>query len=370
MRAHELRTAATAMTLGLLVFSLLFVRSSGADPAASHGGRIAFASYREGNWEICVMNADGTGLRSIAGGPAPWGWDGLPWAPCFSWSPDGAKIAYECPVLSPDSDDEIWVRSLDGSEKTKVASGYSPAWSPEGTKIAFSRNRDIWVMDVSGGNETRLTHGDTSVADFAWSPDGTRIAFVSFRSPDDFEEWILWVMRADGTDRQPIAMGTSAAADVSLAPAPIWSPDGQRIAFESWPSSELETGDIWVVNADGTGKTRLTSKPGWDRAPAWSPDGARIAFVSWREPDGGLYIVNANGTGLKRLIYIRPEYFQPQWSPCWSPDGSKIAFVRWTKRGDQPPTSEIWVMNADGTGQKRLTNDRHYHSSPAWCPGP
>jgi dipeptidyl aminopeptidase/acylaminoacyl peptidase len=137
-------------------------------------------------------------------------------------------------------------------------------------------------------------------------------------------------MNADGS--QVTKLTSEGGAD------PIWSPNGQRIAF----SSDRVAGtccEVFVMNADGTGQTQLTHSGGF--AGAWSPDGKQIAYIA---PDGGLVVINPDGSGAKRLTTGRPTAF--------SPDGKQIAFI-----SDRDGDNDIYVMKRDGTGITQLTND-------------
>jgi Tol biopolymer transport system component len=138
--------------------------------------------------------------------------------------------------------------------------------------------------------------------------------------------------------------------------APSWSPDGKRIAFTSFRHG---LGDIYVVNADGSGEQRLTTNPAHDDLATWSPDGSRIAFSSLRDGNFEIYVMNADGTGQTRLTTDPEDDF----SPSWSPDGRRIAF-----RSNRDSNGEIYVMNVDGTGQTRLTFNTASDHSPAWGP--
>jgi len=117
---------------------------------------------------------------------------------------------------------------------------------------------------------------------------------------------------------------------------PAWSPDGQRIAFESDRDGDRE---IYVMNADGSGVTRLTDHDAPDALAAWSPDGQRIAFMSARDGDFDIYVMNADGSGVTRLT----DNDAVDWAPDWSPDGQRIAFMS-ARDGD----FDIYVMNAAG----------------------
>ncbi len=159
----------------------------------------------------------------------------------------------------------------------------------------------------------------------------------------------IYVMNADGTGQTPL---TSTGLDFQ----PAWSPDGKRMAFASSRDGNQE---IYVMNADGTGQTRLTNNTANDKWPAWSPDGSRIAFTSERDGNMEIYVMNTDGAAQTRLTN------NPGWdrAPTWSPDGSRIAFA-----SSRDGNGEIYVMKADGSGQTRLTNNSVFDDDPAWSP--
>lgn len=140
---------------------------------------------------------------------------------------------------------------------------------------------------------------------------------------------------------------------------PVWSPDGQMIAYEDASGGSSQ---IWVMNADGTGKTRLTTT-GTNRSPAWSPLGDKIVFTSDRGGSGtdAIYVMNADGTGQTRLTATSIMH---ESEPVWSPIGNKIAFVRVLL----VTGGEVFVINADGTGETRITNNSASDSHPTWSP--
>ena len=271
------------------------------------GGRIAFQSARDGDFEIYVMNADGSGVVRLTDNDFG---DEQP-----AWSPDGRRIAFRS---DRDGNIEIYVMNADGSGVGRLTDNdfgdTQPAWSPDGRRIAFRSDRDgdfeIYVMNADGSGVGRLTDNDSYDTSPAWSPDGRRIAFHSDRD-GDFE---IYVMNADGSGVGRLT------DDDSWDDSPAWSPDGRRIAFRSNrddpdPKDDKHVVNINVMNADGSGVVRLTGNVSWDDEPAWSPDSRRIAFASDRDGDGEIYVMNADGSGVVRLT----DNDSNDWDPAWSP---------------------------------------------------
>ena len=202
-----------------------------------------------------------------------------------AWSPDGTKIALDA---DPDGDFDIYVMDADGSNLVNLTNNSIndafPAWSPDGTKIAFRSNRDedheIHVMDADGSNPVNLTMTDGYESAPVWSPDGTKIAFHSYRDGN----WDIYVMNADGSE--PINLTQHPEHDRT----PSWSPDGTKIVFTSYRSGN---GEIYVMDADGSEPIQMTQHPAYDVLPAWSPDGSRIAIMTGRTGnEGDLFILS------------------------------------------------------------------------------
>jgi TolB protein len=212
--------------------------------------RLAFVSYRAGKPDIYTMNADGSGLAALTDSsfyPA--------------WSHDATRLAGSrgtrvcrmgCGIGNP----RILVMNSDGSDRVVFTSGTAPTWSPDG-RIAFA-NGDINVMNADGSGVFDLTNNAASDAWPAWSPDGTKIAFVSNRGG----AYDLYVMNADGTAVSRLTH------DQATEGRPTWSPDGRRIAFASDKDGDSE---IYVINADGSGVIQLTDNSAFDGWPAWAP---------------------------------------------------------------------------------------------------
>ena len=220
---------------------------------------------------------------------------------------------------------------------TPSAANMSAAWSPDGSKIAFTSWRDgypeIYVVNANGTGLMRLTNHATGSGNAAWSPDGRKIAFDSGRDDNQAD---IYVMNTDGSGVTRLT--SNSTYDLS----PAWSPDGRKIAFETDRDGNRE---IYVMNADGTGVTRLTSHSADDGAPAWSPDGRKIAFHTARDGNFEIYAMDSDGSNVSNLT--NNSTFDGQ--SAWSPDGTKIAF---TSNRDGPP-EDIYVMNfpaSDGIG--------------------
>jgi len=175
----------------------------------------------------------------------------------------------------------------------------------------------------------------------------TQLAFAS--TVDGNPE--IYVINSNGTGSTRLTF-----SDPASDAEPAWSPDGTKIAFRSDRSGSPE---IYVINADGSNPVRLTDAAGGNFHPAWSPDGTKVAFTSKRDGNGEIYVMNADGTGLVNLT----NHGADDGDPAWSPDGTKIAFT-----SDRNGNAEIYVMNADGSNPVRLTNHPAQDAEPAWSP--
>jgi Tol biopolymer transport system component len=286
----------------LLLVPLAALCAAVAAHAAFRGqnGRIAFG-MGTGNVDVYSANPDGSDLRQLTTAK---GWDGCP-----AFSPDGKRIAF-CSEQNGQS--QIWVMNADGSGRRQVSHSkhpaYFPAFSPNGRRIAFEASDggpaayDIYVVGVAGGKATRFTGapGDDEYA--AFSPDGKTIAFVSHRKAGPAQ---IWLMDASSGRHQRQLTHDAVGKDER----PDWRPDGKQIAY-------VGGGNVWVMNADGTGQHAVTHGSAYDFAPGWSPDGRQITFVRVVGPLKQVYVMNADGSGLRLLIHSKDRQLTPSWQPA------------------------------------------------------
>ena len=248
---------------------------------------------------------------------------------------------------------DLWVMDGDGSNPVNLtddqAYNFSPSWSPDGQRVAFSRTLsfpdfdwDIWVIDADGGNLVQLTQGPNHDHGPSWSPDGQRIAYTS---RDEEGTHDLWIMDADGSNPVNLTLGPS--HDQS----PVWSPDGRRIVYTS--RDEEGTADIWVMDANGDNPVNLTVSSEDEFGPSWSPDGQRIAYVSRqdRESTADIWVMAANGDNPVNLTASSEDEF----GPSWSPDGQRIAYV--CQRGEEEE-DQICLMNGADPAPTKFPVDR------------
>lgn len=286
----------------------------------------------------------------------------------------------------------------------EVGADLGPVWSPDGTRLAFSgyldiypelsgANYDVYVVNADGTGRLNLTTDEEDIGRAAsqhgpaWSPDGTTIAFLDDGGRGNEQGDVdIYSMKPDGSELIQLT-------DTPEPEGPVaWSPDGTRIAFQCWRY------DLCVMNPDGTGRVNLTDDEAHDGVPAWAPDGGEIAFVSDRGGNKGIHAVGPDGTGLRLIADLQGSEVDPVWSsdgsmiavqvwrkgtwdvavvgadgavlldrvtadrdessPTWSPDGAFIAFFASRKSsGDNSGTYDVYVMRADGSGERRLTRE-------------
>jgi Tol biopolymer transport system component len=266
-------------------------------------------------------------------------------------------------VNNPEGDFEIFTMNQDGTGLTQltenVAFDSNPEWSPDGGRIAFESDRDlfsdIFVMDSDGSRQTNVTNNRAFDRSATFAPDGERIVFDSNLSAgvdNPTGDTEIFSVNLDGTDLAQLTNNT--ARDFH----PDFAPDGRKIAFVS--DRNFAPG-IYTMSADGSKQKKSSRGSGVAFAsPGWSPEGSRITFTSDQEGGHEVYVMRANGAGQQRLTV---NGLPTDSGPVFSPDGGQIAF-----QTNRDGNFEIYGMRADGTNPVNLTNDPAGDFTPDWQP--
>ena len=324
----------------------------------------------------CSVSGDGEQIATIVAGVA------APVTFTLACTPRSELATVRLLFSRAGASTQLYAVNGNGTALTQLTSdafeNYSPALSPDGKKIAFvsdrdgvlityndpfegageyREGRDVYVMNADGTGIVRLTMSGVS-GDPAWSPDGTRIAFAS-----------AWGIRIAGTDDTNSVELTNNPQDHT----PAWSPDGSRIAFTRADPSVRgapQTARIWIVDADGTGPTPLTDFH--SSGPVWSPDGGKIAFTGFSPADSGgqVYIMNSDGSGAVRLTSGDLEWQ----AGGYSVDGRIALLATRYWEGDLGRSgyyaTSIYVMDPDGSIARLTAGRGTYESSPTFWPQP
>jgi len=321
-----------------------------------NGAKLAFG-MQKGPWSrIYVVNADGSGLRGVSSRT-------YEAAHGPAWSPNGQKLVFEG---DNDGVRSIYVIHVDGSGERRLAggpvSGGDPgiyggnAWSPDGRKIAFTdRYGRVAVINPDGSRRRRLTRRASVVwSGASWSPDGRELVFAGYRA--------IWVVRANGTGLRRLVSATAAGLDVGSTGGlglPVWSPDGRKLAFGTRQLSfDPRKGLVYVINRDGSGMRSVGRMAG---GPSWSPDGRWLVYTSDRTGNDDIYVVKADGSGERRLTHTKVGWMAG--GPSWSPDGRWLAF---TRDRDYYGNGDIYIVKADGSGERRLTHGKQEEGILGW----
>jgi Tol biopolymer transport system component len=206
----------------------------------------------------------------------------------------------------------------------------------------------VYLLDLAEDKAIPLAQGDLSYTDPLWSPDG-KMLLARSAPPGSPVVVDIWVMAANGSGLLNLT------EDLPDSFAPNWSPDSEWIAFASESEGDYE---IYAARVDGSERVRLTNDPAFDLDPSWSPDGKKLAFISDRHNgDRKVYVMNVDGSGIMRLTDITGEARFPQWSPS----GGELAFVL---------DDSLWLMNADGSNQRKVSGTVQVASflAPRWSP--
>jgi Tol biopolymer transport system component len=314
---------------------------------SDHGdGLIAYSSNQDGDFEIWMMNTDGSDHHKLTDNEA------MDISP--AWSPSGKQIAF---ISNRSGNDEIWVMSADGSDVRQLtnssASESFPAWSPDGSQISFDSDRDgnwdIYVMEIDGSNTRRLTDHPSEDWISSWSPDGNQIVFESKRDGN----YEIYVMDSDGSNPQHLT------ANQAHDGFPAWSPDGTQIAFMSQRDGNYE---IYVMGSAGTNQLRVTEHSAPDSDPAWSPDGEWLTFVSQRDGNDEIYITKTDGSNIRQLT----DNGAQNWSPAWQPSSAAIGYPNtWIRTFEGPDYGAFFDVTLTPDGNILVVGTtNHLHVPP------
>jgi Tol biopolymer transport system component/DNA-binding winged helix-turn-helix (wHTH) protein len=366
------------------------------------GKQIVFVSLRDGNAELYLMNVDGSDVRRLTNHPA---WDSHP-----VFSPDGTTIAFSSDQAAENSD--VYMMNVDGSNVRRLTDWPTNewvepgCWSADGTQIAFTSDRydgyeDIFVTSAEMfGARLILADDENDLSDPSYSPNGDHMIYQS-NIPDKSGELRILDVQSGQT--------RSLLKTENTDTAPVFSPDGEWIAFQNKITGNTE---ICLIKTDGSDLTNLTNNTARDTGPAFSPDGKQIIFASNRDGNYGhyaLFVMNADGSE-QREIYSNVSGMSL--SPVWMPDGREIVFANDKEDGktgnfeifkfalasartetrltfrprpdglhsvspdgrhivfvstaDGNP--EIYLMDADGSNQRRITRNAAQDLYPNWSP--
>ncbi|MGH7541181.1 MAG: prolyl oligopeptidase family serine peptidase [Gemmatimonadota bacterium] len=283
------------------------------------------------------INTQGAGARSVAVSP-----DGSRLAIAAS-GPDGAGI-YVMAAVSGEGAEGI-------VDPTFLVEGGSPAWSPDGGRIAYVQDGSLWVVAPEDGTSRALVEGLEGVRDPAWSPDGMRVAFYATES----EAQDIWVVPAAGGEPRQLTEEAAALDDSRFTPA--WSPDGRRIAYVS-NRVDYWDDDVWVVDVEDGAARQVSRGLMASSSPVWSPDGGRIALMGtakdeyWYQDLAYLYVLEPDTGGertVRMQVYATDRIMRHR--PFWSTNGETLYFP-YHERG----AFDLWAVPAAGGVATRVTN--------------
>jgi beta-N-acetylhexosaminidase len=300
--------------------------------------QISFTSTQDGNGvrsDIYLANLDGGNLDNLTRSASID--ERVP-----AWSPDGSRVAF---AADRAGNLDVYVMQADGMGLLQITSDPSiddePSWSPDGQRLLFNSNRDgnaeLYTVNADGSGLTRLTNTPANEFNARWSPDGEQIYFIEGQSGS----FHLAVMASDGsTRRQLTGEGIFQGFDLS--------PDGSRLVFASG-------GQLWLMDANGSEPVTVSSLPGMAAFPAWSPLGERIAFQY--SPGNGqasdIYLIHTDGSGLLQISHHTDPDVRPAWRASLETAGAgtdeeKVqAYLQ--RMSPQEKVGQLFVLHFDGT---------------------
>jgi TolB protein len=308
---------------------------------------VAFVSNRDGQWDVYVGLVNGGGLVRLTNDA------NIEARP--RWSPDGTKLLFS--RLNESGLQDIWVTpAFPGTARRIVPNAYAPAWSPTARQIAYSSANLIWISDADGANARPVTTLEPSPVFHdqpVFSHDGASLAFIRRRLGPRSELALV--------DLQTGQVRT-VTTDDALALSPAWSPDDRFIYFTS---SRGGTMNIWRLTVATSETVQITAGQGDDIEIDVSADGARLVFSSYRA-NTNLAEIGLDPASTGQRKWLTKDLARSETAPRYSPDGRRIAYF--TNRSGAEREG-IWVMDADGGNPMQLLEDgRRTNVYPRWTP--
>jgi TolB protein len=330
----------------LLLFALAACKKDGNNNPPPEDQQVLFLTQRNsnnGNWQLYAMNLDGSNQREII--------NRYIFSVTIVPSHDGDKFAF---ITYENDYYNLYISDTSGRQPVFLAKGKiycgTPVWSPDDTKILYTKRDDpataqldLYSIDIQGNNETRLTDQGVNYGQ-CWLSSGKIIFSLS-------DGWtpVLYTMNADGSNKERLTPPNIAVTDA------VPSPNETKLALIA---NGGDGGQLYVMNTDGTDLKQLTytkpvplPDPGFpmelNSHPVWSPDGQKIAYESREQGNADIFVINPNGTGMKQMT----NSLTWDGSPIWTKDGQYIVF---NSSRDNLTTSDIYIMRRNGTLQTPL----------------